>query len=121
MNIDFSLEPLFSTYVVLLLLSGVILLALTAPESSKGARIANLLFGIGFLAYGLYLAFVFDGGSYLILFKAFIVPVALIFHTVKTIIAKRNEKAAAAAAVAYNPVVPAAPAPLVNPAMEESR
>lgn len=83
-NLDFTNQPGFSWYCILLLVSGVALLVLgPVPGLSRGSRIANLLFGLGFLGYGIYLVFVFHGGTYFLLFKAFIVPVVLIVNAVR--------------------------------------
>jgi len=86
-NLDFSAQPLFSWYVVLLLFSGVALLvlgALNAGRQSTGWRILNLVIGLGFIGYGVYLGFVFKGGTYIVFFKALIVPVLLIVNTVRS-------------------------------------
>ncbi|MFC1416664.1 hypothetical protein [Streptacidiphilus cavernicola] len=97
-NIDFSNQPLFSWYVVLLAVSGVVLVGLSlVPTGRTGMRIFNALVGIAFLGYGFYLGFVFDGGTYIIFFKAFIVPVLLIANTVKSYAARRSSRAEAAA------------------------
>jgi hypothetical protein len=82
-NLDFSEQPIFSWYVVLLFISGVAMLVLGAINSgglSRGWRVANLLFGLGFVGYAFYLAFLFQGGHYIIFFKAFILPVVVIFN-----------------------------------------
>ncbi|MFJ9694678.1 hypothetical protein [Kitasatospora sp. NPDC101183] len=110
MNLDFSAEPLFSWYVVFLALSGIITLGLGVggPGVKVGLRILNILVGIGFLGYAFYLAFVFEGGTYTIFFKAFIAPVLLIVATVKAIVERGNKKAEQPAApmAGYNPNVP---------------
>lgn len=88
MNIDFGQHPGFSTYVVLLMVSGVaMMLMASAGRAGRGVRLLNGLFGIGFFVYGLYLGFFFQGGSYLIFFKAFILPVVLAFKTVRDVLA----------------------------------
>ncbi|MDH6704454.1 hypothetical protein P3T27_001157 [Kitasatospora sp. MAA19] len=105
-NLDFSAEPLFSWYVVMLAISGVIMLVLGALNLGGGLkigwRIVNVLAGLGFLGYAYYLAFVFEGGRYEIFLKAFILPVALIVHSVKAIVERSNAKA-------QQPVPPGAP------------
>lgn len=86
-NLDFSAQPLFSWYIVLLLFSGVALLvlgALNAGRQSTGWRILNLVIGLGFIGYGIYLGFVFKGGTYIVFFKAFFVPVLLIVNAVRS-------------------------------------
>ncbi len=95
MNLDFGLEPVFSWYVVLLCLSGVVMVALAAikaGEQSMGSRALGAVAGVGFLGYGIYLGFIFDGGSYMMFFQAFILPVGLIVNFIRSMLAK-NEAA----------------------------
>ena len=95
MNIDFQAEPLFSTYVLLLLFSGIVMIVMASPtvkRSTMGLRALNALFGVAFLGYGFYLAFLFQGGSYFILFKAFILPVLLIVQTIKGARARSEQR-----------------------------
>ncbi|MFJ9457148.1 hypothetical protein ACIRST_18925 [Kitasatospora sp. NPDC101447] len=111
-NLDFSAEPLFSWYVVLLALSGVLMLLLGAFAGGLkvGLRILNVVVALGFLGYAYYLAFVFEGGTYYIFFKVFILPVALIAGSVKAIVERSNAKnQPAPQAVAFNPNAPQAP------------
>jgi hypothetical protein len=97
-NIDFSNDPGFSTYVVLLVFSGLAMLGLSSVQSTRGLRLLNLAFGAGFVCYGFYLAFLFQGGSYLIFFKAFILPVVMAYKTVKSRLAQPGVAPAPAAA-----------------------
>ncbi|MGZ4437318.1 MAG: hypothetical protein ACXVW6_06740 [Nocardioidaceae bacterium] len=107
MNIDFNQDPLFSTYVVLLILSGVAMMLMAGLlRTGTGLRLLNGLFGLGFFGYGIYLGFIFAGGSYLIFFKAFILPVVLVFRTAQSVAARRAESERPAPAA---PVAPAAP------------
>ena len=88
MNLDFGLEPLFSWYVVLLCLSGVVMVALAAIKAgdrSVGSRALSAVAGIGFLGYGIYLGFIFQGGSYLMFFQAFILPALLVVNFVRSL------------------------------------
>src|SRR3954452_16795490 len=88
MNIDFDARPGFSIYVLLLMFSGVVMIVLASPavkRSSTGVRVLNGIFGAGCFGYGFYLAFIFDGGTYLIFFKAFTLPVVLIVRTIRGI------------------------------------
>ena len=97
MNIDFSNSPGFSAYVVLLLVSGIAMLIIAALNSSgqtAGWRIFNAIVGVGFFGYGIYLGFVFTGGSYLILFKVFILPVALIVNFFRSRKSRQSDAAA---------------------------
>ncbi|MER7583323.1 hypothetical protein [Kitasatospora sp. NPDC097691] len=109
-NLDFSAEPLFSWYVVLLALSGVLMLLLGAFAGGlkAGLRILNVVVALGFLGYAYYLAFVFEGGTYYIFFKVFILPVALIVASVKAIVERSNAKKQPAPQ-AFNPNAPQAP------------
>lgn len=94
MNIDFSAAPGFSAYVVLLMFSGIAMIVMASPavkRLSMGLRALNTLFGVAFLGYGFYLAFLFHGGGYLIFFKAFILPVLLIVRTIRSARATRSQ------------------------------
>jgi hypothetical protein len=92
-NLDFGLDPLFSWYVVLLCLSGIAMLAISAVKrsgQSTGVRAFNALVGIGFLGYGVYLGFIFTGESYLIFFQAFILPAILLLNFVRSLVSQRS-------------------------------
>jgi hypothetical protein len=96
-NLDFSAQPLFSWYVLLLIFSGIAMLVMGALNSgglSKGWRALNLLFGLGFAGYGIYLGFIFKGGEYIIFFKALILPVLMIVNYVRAMSARRRIRAA---------------------------
>jgi hypothetical protein len=100
-NIDFSAEPLFSIYVLLLIFSGIVMVALAAVSAagqSVGWRIFNVLAGIAFFGYGVYLGFIFHGGTYLIFFKAFIVPVLLVVNFFRSMAQRKQAQQVAAAA-----------------------
>lgn len=91
MNIDFDHHPGFSTYVVLLIGSGVAMMLMACiGRTSHGLRLLNGLFGAGFFGYGVYLGFMFQGGSYFIFFKAFILPAVLAFRTVQSAMTHRG-------------------------------
>lgn len=93
MNLDFSADPLFSWYVVLLLISGVVMFGLGCTSSARqstGWRVFNVLAGLGFVGYGIYLGFIFEGGSYIIFFKAFILPVVVIVNFFRSLAARRQ-------------------------------
>lgn len=87
MNLDFTDHPAFSWYVALLLFTGVAMVVLSAINvrgQSTGWRIFNAVVGLGFFGYGVYLLlFLQPGQSYLIFFKAFILPVMLIVRWVR--------------------------------------
>jgi predicted lipid-binding transport protein (Tim44 family) len=90
-NLDFGLDPVFSWYVLLLCLSGIVMVVLGAinrGEQSAGSRALGVLAGLAFLGYGVYLGFIFDGGSYMMFFQAFILPVLLVVNFVRSVLAK---------------------------------
>ena len=111
MNLNFSTHSTFSWYVVLLLVSGAIMLVLAAVRVGQrpAGRIINLIFGLGFFGYGIYLGFIFKGGTYFVFLKVFIVPVLLIVNAVRSASARRRAQAAAATAVASPPATPGQP------------
>ncbi|CND64621.1 Uncharacterised protein [Mycobacterium tuberculosis] len=92
MNIDFSADATFSWYVVFLLVSGIVMLAMAAigAGQSGGERLLNLAFGVGFVGYAVYLGFIFDGGEYFMFFYAFILPVLMLFRFVRTMFGERQ-------------------------------
>lgn len=102
-NFDFSNHALFSWYVILLILSGIAMIGLAGLAARPFSKVLNLLFGFGFVVYGVYLGFIWHGGTYVIFFKAFLLPVLLLISTLRTGIAKRGARKA--------PTATAAPAP----------
>ncbi|GAA1897768.1 hypothetical protein [Actinomadura bangladeshensis] len=92
MNIDFSADAAFSWYVVFLLVSGLAMLAMAAigGGQSAGERLLNVVFGVGFLGYAVYLGFIFDGGEYFMFFYAFILPVLMLIRFVRTMFGERQ-------------------------------
>lgn len=94
MNIDFNVDPVFSSYVLALVVTGVIMMLLASVgRTSTGLRLFNGLVGAAFFGYGIYLAFFFTGAEYFIFFKAFILPAILIFKTVVSLFSKEQEEA----------------------------
>jgi hypothetical protein len=96
-NLDFSAQPLFSWYVVLLFISGLAMLVIGATNSagqSPGWRVFGVLAGVGFVGYAIYLGFIFQGGSYVVFFKAFILPVVMVVNFVRSRIAHRQSRSA---------------------------
>ena len=86
-------QKFFTFYWILLVVSGVALLAMggtTGRRVQTSSRVVNILFGVGFLVYGIYLGFIFKGGSYPVFFYAFVVPIALIVNTVRSINANKE-------------------------------
>lgn len=103
MNIDFSNHRGFSAYVLLLAFSGFVSLFLSSNvigRTSNGLRILNMVFGVGFLGYAFYLAFLFHGGTYIIFLKAFILPAVLAIQTIRSSIAQRRSQPGAPRALA---------------------
>lgn len=85
-NIDFGLDGTFSAYVVALLLTGVLMLALAALVKNQKPveRVLSALIGIGALGYGVYLNWIFEGGEYRLFWIIFILPALLIFNLFKS-------------------------------------
>src|SRR5215467_15178647 len=97
-NLDFTNHLGFSWYCLLLMASGVAMLAIGAVSGqARGTKIANLVAGAGFFGYGWYLTFLFQGGSYFVFFKAFILPALLIISGIRSIAATRQARARARA------------------------
>ncbi len=97
MNLDFSNNALFSWYVILLMFSGLVMLGMSLFNSSglsKGWRVLNVLFGLGFFGYGVYLGFLFHGGSYFIFFKAFLLPVFMVINFFRSLSMRQRTRAA---------------------------
>ena len=119
-NLDFSTDPKFAWYVVFLAISGLILIVLSAAAGGTqkaSARIISALFGLGFLGYAIYLAFIFDGHSYEIFFYAFILPFIIGFRFIGGIVAARNARNVRVPAAAPQPMIPpTAPGSMPPPA-----
>ncbi|MEE1784309.1 hypothetical protein PUR71_15585 [Streptomyces sp. SP17BM10] len=112
-NLDFSNLPLFSWYVVLLAVSGIAVVVLGAVNVGRlkgGWRILTILFGVGYVGYAYYLAFVFDGDKYRIFFQVFIPAVLLIADAVR-----RMANRGTTPAEAPQPTEPPAPVPAPMP------
>ena len=113
----------FNLYSALLAISG-ILLAVTAATGfggrSVGARIVNGIFAVAFLAYAIYLQFIFTSGTVFISYYVFVVPILLIVQAFRNRTAVKQQQAAAARANAasypnaqpgYPPAQPGYPNP----------
>ncbi|MEU3531166.1 MULTISPECIES: hypothetical protein [Streptomyces] len=110
MNLDFGAEPLFSWYVVLLFISGAAMLILgviNASGLSKGWRAFNVIAGLGFMGYGIYLGFIFQGGTYIVFFKAFILPVMVIVNFFRSLSRRKATPAPQPMAAPYPTGAPA--------------
>ncbi|RMI32821.1 hypothetical protein [Nocardia stercoris] len=77
---------MFDWYIGLLAFSGLVMLVMAAVKSgqSEASRWINGILGVVYLGYACYLQFFFDGGSYLIFFQAFIVPVMMVVNFVRS-------------------------------------
>lgn len=92
MNIDFAGHPGFSLYVVLLAVSGVLMMGIGGTAFSRlstGWRVFNLIAGVAFFGYAFYLAFLFNGGTYIIFFKAFILPVLMVINAIRSAVTRK--------------------------------
>jgi hypothetical protein len=71
---------MFYVYVLFLIFSGIAMLvmAFVRADYAKRRRAVNFIFGAGFLIYGLYLLLAFNGGTYLMFYYAFVVPILLV-------------------------------------------
>jgi hypothetical protein len=97
-NINFAHNSLFSWYCILLMLSGIALLVISAIGSQTTARrVVRAVIGLGFFCYGFYLTFVFTGGHYFMFLQAFLLPVLLIVDWFRAGGARRQRRAVATA------------------------
>jgi hypothetical protein len=82
----------FNIYTILLMVSGALLIVTGAIIRGQGVlmRVLNILIGIGFLGYGFYLQFLFEGDSYRVFFYAFIAPIFLLVRTFQARKANRD-------------------------------
>lgn len=94
-------DTTFNLYSALLAISG-ILLAVTAATGfgsrSVGARVLNGIFAVAFLAYAVYLQFIFTSGTVFISYYVFVVPILLIVQAFRNRTAAKQQQAAAAQA-----------------------
>ncbi|HEY9484710.1 MAG TPA: hypothetical protein VIR00_17300 [Micromonosporaceae bacterium] len=102
-------ENTFNLYSALLAISG-ILLAVTAATGfggrSVGARILNGIFAVAFLAYAVYLQFIFTSGTVFISYYVFVVPILVIVQAFRNRTAAKQQQAAAAQASAMGTPYP---------------
>lgn len=85
----------FTWYVIGLMVGGIVQLAITyfGFGMSKGGRIISALFGVVFLGYGLYLAFVFTSGDYRYFPYALAVPVLFLINIYRLWSERRKQSA----------------------------
>ena len=89
---------MFYIYVLFLIGSGIGMLTMGFIRSAyaRRRRVVNLIFGAGFLLYGLYLLLLFQGGSYFMFYYAFVVPILLVVQFFRDRSAARAATARAA-------------------------
>ncbi|MFI9508116.1 hypothetical protein [Nocardia sp. NPDC052566] len=91
MNLDFGAHSGFSWYVVLLLVSGAVLLLLAIPPAIEWWwRSADAAVGALCAGYGIYLAFFFHTGTYLVILQLFLLPTLLVVISVSSLLGKRR-------------------------------
>ena len=99
-------DTTFNLYSALLAISG-ILLAVTAATGfggrSVGARVLNAIFAVAFLAYAVYLQFIFTSGTVFISYYVFVVPILLIVQAFRNRTAAKQQAAAAQASAIGTP------------------
>lgn len=98
---------MFAIYVLFLILSGIamLIMAFVRADYAKRRQVLNFVFGAGFLIYGLYLLLAFHGGSYVIFYYVFVVPIAMIVNFFRARSAAQARKTAS-----RPPAQPAQPA-----------
>ena len=119
MNIDFSHQASFSSYVVLLLVTGVamiILAALPLSGATVSARVISGVAGAALFGYGAYLGFIFTGGEYRIFYQVFLLPLFLIASYFRSRTARRQARTAPQYPAAQVPQQGQYPAAQVPPA-----
>lgn len=88
-NLDFSNNAGFSWYCVALVVVGAGLVVASALTRTRTVGIVvGVLIGAAMLLYGLYLAFVFQGGTYYISFYVIVAPVVFVLALIRA--AKRK-------------------------------
>lgn len=84
-NLDFADNAGFSWYCVLLLTGGLTMVVLgPLRRQSRPSVTLNVVLGIVFCCYGLYLTFGFRGGHYVVFYWVLILPVVLITRTIRS-------------------------------------
>lgn len=79
-------DSTFNLYVAALAISGIALLivAVLPLGTSVGARVINALLGLAMLGYAFYLFFLFPGGEFSMFWYAFVLPIVVIYQTIKS-------------------------------------
>jgi hypothetical protein len=94
-NLNFAHNAGFSWYCLLLMLSGILMVALGVMRARRPARrVVRVLLGVAYFGYGFYLTFIFTGGHYWLFFQAFLVPVLVVADALRSGAARRRMGAA---------------------------
>jgi hypothetical protein len=96
--LDISAHPFIALYVLLLLISGVglvVMSAMGAGGQTVGWRIFGVVAGLAFFGYGVYLGFFFTGGTYIISLKAIVLPFVMLAGVIGKLRAGKAPDAAA--------------------------
>lgn len=93
----------FHVYVILLIFSGAVMLAMASSRASyaRRRRVWNGILGAGFLIYGLYLLLFFSGGHYVLFYYAFALPVFLTYQFLRDRAAYKARQGRQQTATAY--------------------
>lgn len=84
-NLNFADSAGFSWYCVLLVIGGLTMIVLGPLRGqARSGMTLNLILGIVFFGYGLYLAYGFRGGHYFVSYWVLILPVVLITRTIRS-------------------------------------
>ncbi len=100
---------MFEATWVMAIISGILMLAfgLWVLKDERGAGLVNIIVGILFLGYGVYLGFIFTGGWYIISLKIFIAPFLVIGYALRSRKDLKAKKAAQQRLVQANWQTPA--------------
>jgi hypothetical protein len=84
-NLDFASNAGFSWYCVLLVIGGLTMVVLgRSRRQSRPGLTLNLVLGIVFLCYGVYLTFNFRGGHYFVSYWVLLLPIVLVTRTIRS-------------------------------------
>lgn len=88
-NLDFSNNAGFSWYCIALVVVGIGLILVSALTRTRTAGIVvGVLTGAAMLVYGLYLTFIFQGGTYYVSFYVIVAPAVFVLALIRA--AKRK-------------------------------
>lgn len=84
-NLDFTNHAGFSLCCILLMVGGLTMVVLgPSRANSRSGATLDVVLGIVFFCYGLYLTFGFRGGRYYFPYSALIIPVVLITRAIRS-------------------------------------